>query len=113
MSLVHEPNFYVNLKTLIYLNPCPKIALTDISYPNNVQKLPDSIFEEDHAVNGEIARININLNPSTGLNVGELINQMNEQRNIYHEAIAFDLVRKSDDHHYFQVKSIGYIGEGE
>ena len=37
-------NFYVNLKTPIYLNRGTKIALTDITYPNYIQKLPDSIY---------------------------------------------------------------------
>ena len=47
-------NFYVNLKTPIYLNRGAKIALTDISYPNYTQKLPDSIYEEEHDVEGEM-----------------------------------------------------------
>ena len=64
-------NFYDNLKTPIYLNPGAKIALTDISYPNSIQKLP------------------------TDLDAAKLINQMNEQRDIYHETISFDLLRKS------------------
>ena len=101
-------NFYVNLKTPIYLNRGAKIALTDISYPNYIQKLPNSIYEEEHHVEGEIDRINIDLKFSTDLEATQLINQMNEQRTIYKDTIVFDLPKKSSDLYHFQAK---YIGE--
>ena len=87
-------NFYVNLKTPIYLNQGAKIALTDISYPNYIQKLPDSIYEEEHEIDGEIDKIYIDLKFSTDLEATQIIDQMNEQRTIYKDTISFDLIRK-------------------
>ena len=87
-------NFYVNLKTPIYLNRGTKIALTDVSYPNYIQKLPNSIYEEEHDVEWEMDRINIDLDFSTDLDAKQLINQMNAQRTIYKDTILFDLLKK-------------------
>ena len=101
-------NFYVNLKTPIYLNRGAKIALTDISYPNYIQKLPDSIYEEEHEIDREMDRIYIDLKFSTDLEATQLIDQMNEQRTIYKDMISFDLLRKNSDLYHFQAK---YIGE--
>ena len=101
-------NFYVNLKTPIYLNRGAKIALTGISYPNYIQKLPDSIYEEEHEIDGEMDRIYIDLKFSTDLEATQLIDQMNEQRAIYKDTISFDLLRKNSNLYHFQVK---YIGE--
>ena len=52
-------------------------------------------------------RISIDLKFSTDLDAAQLINQMNEQRNIYKDTISFDLLRKSSDLYHFQVKYIG------
>ena len=103
-------NFYVNLKTPIYLNRGAKIALTDVSYPNYIQKLPNSIYEEEHDVEWEMDRINIDLDFSTDLDAKQLINQMNAQRTIYKDTILFDLLKKNSDLYHFQAK---YIGEDE
>ena len=102
-------NFYVNLKTPIYFNRGAKIALTDISYSNSIQKLPDLIFEEEHEIDGEMDRISIDLKFSTDLDATQLIDQMNKQRDIYKDTISFDLLRTNSNLHHLQVK---YIREG-
>ena len=96
-------NFYVNLKTPVYLNTGAKIALTDISYPNKIDKIPGTIFEEEHTVGGEMDRIFITLRPSECL----VTKQMNEQRDIYDRTIHFDLLKYGADQYHFQVKYIG------
>ena len=98
-------NFYVNLKTPIYLNRGAKIALTDISYPNNIQKIPDSLYEEEHEIEGVINRSSIDLTFSTNHDATQLINQMNEQRDVYiKKLISFVLLKKRSNLFHFQVK---------
>ena len=99
-------NFYVNLKTPIYLNRGAKIALTDISYPNNIQKIPDSIHQEKHEVWVVTSRSSaIDFNFSTDLDATQLINQMNEQRDVYTKnVLSYDLLKKSSNLFHFQVK---------
>ena len=100
-------NFYVNLKTPIYLNRGAKIALTDISYPNNIRKIPDSIYEEEHEIRVVTSRSSTDFKFSTDLDATQLINQMNEQRDIYTKnVLSYDLLKKSSNLFHFQVKYV-------
>ena len=102
-------NFSFNLKTPIYLNRGAKIALTDISYPNSVQKLPDSIFDEMHEIDGELDRLPINLNFSTGTDLDPmtLFDYLNRHRDTYSKMLSFGVVAKNSNLDHFQVKFAG------
>ena len=91
-------NFEVHLKKPIYLKKNAKIALTGISFPNNLLNIPKLVSERKIVISSEPRNFELNMFP-------EQVDE-SENRELFNKYINFETTLDRSDQHHFKITYI-------